>query len=107
MKKRKEFLPYLLLAVVSFICIALTFYFVDPEKSFYGVSPIVIFFLFIFLTCFALSSYVFLNIRRGILIGFFTSALLILQITGFANVFYITVLLLIVLILDIGLKKRS
>lgn len=110
MKKRKSLIPVLGLGILSLIGLCFYIFFIDPQKSMSAgrlfISPVLLFFVLFFATVSGMGSFLFINIRRGALLGVFLSAILVLRMFGFTSYLYIGILLIIVLLLELGFRKR-
>lgn len=112
MKSRKKFFPYLLIALLDAIALFLFIYTFDPYKLLdafivkLSPIPIVIFLIFVFISC--LFTFILLSKRRGIFIGLFTIAILLLQYFKAANPIFIIIVILIFILLELlFIKKRE
>ncbi len=81
-KKRKNFLPALLVNVLLWICVSMIVYFVDPH----GHGAIQMFLAFILLTLMFSFSLVFANTRRGLITSISVVFFLILRYLGIGNI---------------------
>jgi len=109
MKKRKKFIPHLLLFIFSFICLVFLVNSSGPRDPLilFGVQipSFPVFYILIFLTFAALSSFVFANLRRGFLIGIFMLIFLTLQYLRYNNIVYTIILIAIVLLIELMFWK--
>jgi len=109
MSKQKKYLPFLAGALISFGVLFYLIYTVSPtfHLDFLTLSlPVTLFFfplVALFIVCFF--SFFLANIRRGILIAFFVTAVLLLRFFGFPNLYYIAILLAVTILLELALRR--
>lgn len=110
MRRKRRYSPVLFLGLLSLIGLLFYILFIDPSKGLslgnIFISPIILFFILLITSISCIGSYVFTNIRRGILLGVFLSLILLLRFFGFASYLYIVILAVIVLLLELGFRKH-
>jgi len=110
MRTRKKLFPLLLLALLSLGGLAFYIFFINPQENFtvvnYFVSPIIFFFMLLFITIAGIGSFFLLSLRRGVLLGVFITTLLTLRLFGFTSFLYIGILLVIIILLELGFRKH-
>ena len=111
MRKKRKMLPYL----VSFIALAAVLIFLvifwSPEQSFLildiSISTKWVFFLLVFASLSCLSTFIFSNVTRGLLVGVFVASVLLLRFFGFTNIFYPVLLILLFVLIDRLISMRG
>lgn len=111
MRKKRKMLPYLFASFVIFIVLSLLIIFWSPEQSFLildiSISVKWFFFLLVFASLSCLSTFIFSNIIRGLLVGFFVASVLLLRIFGFTNIFYPVLLIVLFILIDRIISMRG
>src|SRR6185437_4527576 len=111
MKKRKKFLPHLLISLLSFIGLILIIITFQPKDifDFFVINiPIVIVFFFLVLLSFGgLFIFIFKNLHRGILIALFLICFLLMQFARVNNIFFTLILAAIIILLELFFMKRK
>lgn len=111
MKSRKKHLPYLFIAILSFVGLLLLVATLDPHKSIdvfvIMLPPLFPFFSLIFLTVSCLFTFLLKGKRRGILIGLFSLGFLLLQFFRFNSIFYTLLLIIITILIELLFWKKK
>ena len=110
MRTHRKYLPYFYYFLISLIPLLFFVLIANPDKMF-DVSPLTIgapLFLFplLFTSLFFLFTFIFANIRRGILASLFVCAILILRLFGFRSGYQTVILLIIALLVEYLYTKR-
>lgn len=102
-RKRKNFLPTLIVTLLLWILVAGLIYFVDPETTFALPG----FFLLIFLGLLFAFSTVFASSRQGFLISFGFTLFLILRYFGVGNILNFLLLSGLLITVEIYFVRRK
>lgn len=104
MRTRKKFLPFLVYSVLSLIVFMMVINFLEPLKDLpvlgFGLHPLLLFFVFLFLTVYFLSSYILLSRRRGVLVSVFILTFFILRFLNINNLLYLILVMVILLLIE-------
>ncbi len=110
MRSRKKYFPLLFLGLLSLLGVVFYIFLIDPSIPYNAwnitFSPVIFFFtlLFICISCF--SSFLLRNLRRGILVSVFLCSVLLLKLFGYLNIFSIGVMFVIIVLLELGFRKK-
>ncbi len=111
MKKRKKLIPHLIIAVLALIGIALLVITFSPARqidlSFTKLSPVIPFFLCVFLAIAGISGFILAHLRRGIFVALFIVGFLLLQMMRYNNIFYTVILIVIFVLLEFLFWKKK
>ena len=110
MRTHRKYLPFLYLFLGSLLPLLLYVIIVNPEGkvALFGAdigSPLLLFIL-IFLSLFALFTFILANKRRGALFALFLDGVLLLRFFGFRSFFQIIVLFVIILLIEFLYSRR-
>lgn len=103
LRRRKNFLPTLIITITLWIILAGIVYFVDPQQMF----AIPLFFLFAFLAILFTASLLFANRRRGLLTSLVIILFLILRYFGVGNMLNAILLIGIAVTFEIYASRRA
>ena len=81
LRRRKNFLPSLILTIVLWVLLVGIIYFIDPSTP--GIIPL--FFILLFLCITFTASFLFINTRLGIITGIFSVMFVVLRYFGIGN----------------------
>jgi hypothetical protein len=101
LRRRKNFLPTLILALIFWGLLAWLIYTHPPSSNFIIIAFFILFFLALFLT----SALLFANSRRGLFLALFVIIFLLFRYHHLANPLNIIILLSIFLSLEIFFSK--
>ena len=111
MRRERKHSIFLYSFLFILICFIMFIFLVDPINNFnlglITISPIVLFFLFLFSLLFSFFSFLLLNKRRGLLISLFFVGLMIFRFFGFKNLLYEALLASILLLLELFLSDKT
>jgi hypothetical protein len=111
MQKRKKLIPPLIIAILSLLGTILLIITFNPTRqidlSFIKLSPIIPFFLCVFLSIAGILGFTLNNLRRGIFIALFTVVFLLLQMMRYNNIFYTALLIIIFVLLELLFWKKK
>lgn len=104
MRKRKRYVPYILISLLSIVGFLLFVNTFSPTQNldilFIKIPTIIPFFSLILLTFTGIFSFMFANSRRGLFVAFLIVSFLILQFLHINNIFYTMILISIFLLLE-------
>lgn len=110
-RKRKPFIPLFYSAIVVFFILSILLLAVNPYKNIdvlkVSFSPLILFFILFLIFSFFLSSFLFLNKRRGLLVAVFFTGFLFLRFFGFTNLFHAIVLATILVLAEVFLNNKK
>ena len=101
-KFRKNFFPTLLIIITLWIMLTSVFYFVDPES--FGAIPL--FFLLTFFALFFITSTLFANTKRGMVISLAIIFFLMLRYLGVGNIVNFLLIFGLVIVFEIFFLKK-
>lgn len=111
MQKRKKLIPHLVISILALagaILLIITF---NPARaidiSVATLSPIIPFFLCIFLAIAGIFAFALATLRRGIFIALFAVLFLLLQLMRYNNLFYTAILVVIFILLEFLFWKKK
>jgi len=111
LKKRKKYIPFLIVSILFFAVLGWIIIFQSPNESLnlLGVSiPMeIIFFVLILISISLFFSFLFGNILRGVLVGIIAMLILLLRILGFTSILYPLLLLILGILIDRLIAKRA
>ncbi|MFC1649395.1 hypothetical protein ACFL2C_01605 [Patescibacteria group bacterium] len=100
-KRRKNFFASFLLIILLWLLLLLFVYFVDPSTLLAKLA----FFSFVFAMSTFTASFVFTNMRRGVLTAVFVTVFLVLRVFGVGNIINLLLLLGLIVSADYYLKN--
>lgn len=109
MRRRKNLIPMLFLAVVCWVGVGYLIYAVSPNRPLPTPLPIdskTPFFLLLFLTLFFSLTLLFNNTRRGFLVALGLTALVLLRFFKFFHPLYIVLVLAILFTVELFFAKK-
>jgi len=111
MRLRKKYLGYLYAFIFFLGLFILLVFLLDPNQLIplphISLSPIVLFYSLLFITVFFLGTFIFKNIRRGILLSSSITLALLLRMLGFRSIFYLILTIIIVLLVELFFKRNT
>jgi hypothetical protein len=111
MRRRKKFLPHLLLSLVFIVATIFFVIYFSPQQTFslftFQIPVIIPFFIFLFFSISLLATFLLTNLRRGILISIFAVSFLLLQYFNYNSILYTTLLIAIVVLVEILFWKKK
>ncbi|MBI2035042.1 MAG: hypothetical protein HYT11_04885 [Candidatus Levybacteria bacterium] len=102
-RRRKNFLPALLVTIILWGILAIIFFFVPPETP---LMPL-LFLLIVFLTALFTGSLIFANTRRGVLLSLGILVFMLLNYYNIGNYLNLALLAGILVTLDYYLSHRN
>jgi hypothetical protein len=107
-RRRKNFLPTVSLAFLSWLVVGFFVFFVDPKviRDFLISFSYLPFFFFLFLSLFLTASLAFANSRRGLLIAIGLITFLYLRLFGLGHILNATLLFFFLLSLELAASNR-
>ncbi|HVZ67013.1 MAG TPA: hypothetical protein VG917_02020 [Patescibacteria group bacterium] len=110
MRAQRKFLKYLYIFLGAAILLILTIFLIPPEAklTLFGVdlgAPILMF-IVLFITFGCLFTFLFANIRRGILASTFITGTLLLRLFGITSIYQIAILFLILLLIEYSFSRN-
>lgn len=110
-RARKKYFPALISSIVLLVGLGLFVIFWSPNQSFIilniSISTKIVFFSLFFLALSLLGSFIFLNYTRGFFSGIILTLILLLRFFGFMNIFYPILLIILGILIDRLLSKRT
>lgn len=110
MKFLNRTLLFIILFVISCALLLFVLIQIDPEQPFPVLSiklnPLFLLFPVIFLLLFSIGTLMLRNIRRGILLGIFGIAFLLLRFFGYGDILFIAIVALILVLIEAFFFKR-
>lgn len=111
MQKRKKLIPHLIIAILALLGVTLLVITFSPARqidlSFTKLSPVIPFFLCVFLSIAGILGFILNNLRHGILAALFAVAFLLLQMMRYNNIFYTVILIIIFVLLEFLFWKEN
>lgn len=101
-KRRKNFLPTLLLAFLFWLLWGGLVYFITPDNE----AVLIAFYFLLFMACFLTTSLIFANSRRGLIAALGVIAFLLLRYYQLGNILNIGLLVGILISLNLHLAKH-
>lgn len=111
MRNNRRNIFYLALSFLSILGIIYLIFQTKPEQhlslSFIHIEPLLLFLFLIFIFFSSLTSYIFKNLRRGILVGLFFASSFILRLYGFGQIFFLIMLAVLFFVVELIFNNRS
>lgn len=111
MRSRKKLFPFLFLSIACFVGLTFYTYVFDPEillvESPVPLSPLLPFFLLLFIGAWGLLSFILKNKRQALFISIFLNVLLLLRLFKFDSIIYPALILLILVLIEILFWRRN
>ena len=109
MRRKKRSFLLLLIAIASGAGLGYLIFSFPPSSQItnYKLPATPLFFALLFLSCASFFGFLLNNIRRGILIGAFINAYLLLRLFGLKQIFFIILLLALFATIELFFKQRE
>lgn len=111
MRLRKKYLGYLYAFIFFLGLFILLVFLLNPNQliplPYISLSPIVLFYSLLFITVLFLGTFVFTNIRRGILLASGVGLILLLRMFGYRSILYLILPVVIVLLVELFFRRNK
>ena len=111
MKRRKKPIWLLVVGLLSLAILIYILIFLSPESSIvngqWSINVLPFFFILTFISLFLLFSFLLSNFRRGLFIGLFVSTYLLLRFLGLTHIFFLIMLLILFITLEMFFNYKK
>lgn len=109
LRRRKNLLPVILLAILSWLVVLFFVFFVDPViiRDFLIVGSYLPFFFFGFISCFLTASLICSNSRRGLIIAIGIIAFFYLRLLGLGHILNVSLLFAFLIAIDLAASSKN
>lgn len=111
MRRKKRSVFPLIIGIFSLACFVYILLKLNPSSNLkimnYELPTLPLFFLSFFLFLFSFSTFIFKNTRRGIFLGLFVIIYFLLRLNHLAQIFFLILLIVLFIILEIVFSSRN